>query len=146
MRATATFRFITGDFRIQSWKLNKDYSVTITARTVVASMYDLDNGPKPQDVAPAPLPALFYAIPLGPAWAPYQIQAAASDALFPGEWTFDTNQSLRADGRRQHAGEPAGDRASCPRTRSVPASARRALEGSRGAARAARLWAGRRSG
>ncbi len=63
-------------------------------------MYDLDVGPKPTDVAPAPLPALFYPIPLGPAWAPYQVQASANDALFPGEWTFDTNQSYAqlADG------------------------------------------------
>ena len=96
----ATFRFITADFRIQSWRLHKDWSVTITAKTVTASMYDLDVGPKPLDVTPAPLPALFYPIPLGPAWAPYQIQARADDALFPGEWTFDTNQSYAqmADG------------------------------------------------
>jgi hypothetical protein len=98
--ANATFRFITGDFRIQSWRLNRDWSVTITGKTVTASMYDLDVGPKPLDVAPAPLPALFYPIPLGPAWAPYQIQAGPNDALFPCEWTFDTNQSYAqmADG------------------------------------------------
>lgn len=96
----ATFRFITADFRIQSWRLHKDWSVTITGKTVTASMYDLDVGPKPLDVSPAPLPALFYPIPLGPAWAPYQIQARADDALFPGEWTFDTDQSYAqmADG------------------------------------------------
>src|SRR5579884_715503 len=63
----ATFRFITADFRIQSWRLHKDWSVTITGKTVTASMYDLDVGPKPLDVTPAPLPALFYPIPLGPA-------------------------------------------------------------------------------
>ena len=96
----ATFRFITADFRIQSWRLHKDWSVTINGKTVTASMYDLDVGPKPLDVTPAPLPALFYPIPLGPAWAPYQIQARADDALFPSEWTFDTNQSYAqmADG------------------------------------------------
>ena len=96
----ATFLFITADFRIQSWRLHKDWSVTITGKTVTASMYDLDVGPKPLDVTPAPLPALFYPIPLGPAWAPYQIQARTDDALFPGEWTFDTNQSYAqmADG------------------------------------------------
>jgi hypothetical protein len=78
-----------GDFRIQSWRLNKDWSIDITARTVTPSMYDLTVGPKPLDVTPAPLPVLFYPTPLGPAWAPYQVQAAANDALFPGEWTFD---------------------------------------------------------
>ena len=72
----------------------------IEGQTVTDSMYDLDVGPKPMDVAPAPMPPLFYPIPLGPAWAPYQVQAAANDALFPGEWTFDTNQSYAqmADG------------------------------------------------
>jgi hypothetical protein len=96
----ATFHFITADFRIQSWKLHRDWSVTITGRTVTASMYDLTVGPKPMDVTPAPLPTLFYPIPFGPAWAPYQVQAAANDAMFPGEWTFDTNQSYAqmADG------------------------------------------------
>ncbi len=81
-----------GDFRIQSWRLNKDWSIDITARTVTPSMYDLTVGPKPADVAPPPLPGMFYAIPLGPMWAPYQIQAPSNDALFPGEWTFDSNQ------------------------------------------------------
>ena len=49
---------------------------------------------------PRPCPPCIYPIPLGPAWAPYQVQAAANDALFPGEWTFDTNQSYAqmADG------------------------------------------------
>src|SRR5579884_3855590 len=87
------FHVITGCFRVQRWSLMKDWSVKLEAQTVTASMYDLDVGPKPMDVAPAPLPPLFYPIPLGPAWAPYQVQAAADDALFPGEWTFDTNQS-----------------------------------------------------
>src|SRR5579883_584946 len=98
--ANATFQFITADFRIQSWKLHRDWSVTITGRTVTASMYDLDVGPKPLDLAPAPMPGIFYPIPLGPAWAPNQIQARSDDALFPGEWTFDTNQSYAqlADG------------------------------------------------
>ncbi len=94
------FQVVTMCFRIQRWSLKKDWSVQIEAQTVTASMYDLDVGPKPMDVAPAPLPPLFYPIPLGPAWAPYQVQAAANDALFPGEWTFDTNQSYAqlADG------------------------------------------------
>jgi hypothetical protein len=89
-----------GNFRIQSWRLKKDWSIEITAKTVTSSMYDLTVGPKPQDVVPAPLPGMFYAIPLGPMWAPYQIQAPAGDALFPGEWTFDSDQTYTslADG------------------------------------------------
>jgi hypothetical protein len=90
----------TGKFRIQRWSLMKDWSVRIEAQTVTDSMYDLDVGPKPMDVVPAPLPGLFYPIPLGPAWEPYQVQAPATDALFPGEWTFDSNQeyTVMADG------------------------------------------------
>jgi len=87
-----SFHVITMCFRIQKWSLKKDWSVQIEGQTVTASMYDLDVGPKPMDVAPAPMPALFNPIPLGPAWAPYQVQAAANDALFPGEWTFDSDQ------------------------------------------------------
>jgi hypothetical protein len=33
-----------GRFRIQSWKLNRDYSLDITAKTVTDSMYDLATG------------------------------------------------------------------------------------------------------
>jgi len=90
----------TGKFRIQRWSLMKDWSVRIEAQTVTDSMYDLDVGPKPMDVVPAPLPGLFYPIPMGPVWAPYQLQAPSNDALFPGEWTFDSNQeyTVMADG------------------------------------------------
>jgi hypothetical protein len=92
-----------GDFRIQSWRLNKDWSIDITARTVTPSMYDLTVGPKPLDVTPAPLPVLFYPTPSRPAWAPYQIQAPSTDALFPNEWTFDLSQVYipSADGNAQ---------------------------------------------
>lgn len=79
-------------FRIQRWTLKKDWSVQIEGQTVTASMCDLTVGPKPMDVAPAPLPALYYPIPSGPVWAPYQVQARSSDALFAGEWTFDSDQ------------------------------------------------------
>ena len=88
------------NFRIQSWKLKKDWSVEIAAKTVTPSMYDVTVGPKPPDVVPPPLPGMFYAIPASPAWAPYQVQAPADDAIFPSEWTFDSNQvySKLADG------------------------------------------------
>jgi hypothetical protein len=86
------FKVITMSFRIQKWTLKKDWSVQLDGQTVTDSMYDLDVGPKPMDVVPAPMPPMLYPIPLGPAWAPYQVQAASWDALFPGEWTFDSNQ------------------------------------------------------
>jgi hypothetical protein len=79
-------------FRVQRWSLKKDWSVQLEGQTVTASMYDLDVGPKPVDVAPLPPSPIFYAIPAGPAWAPFQVQANAADALFPGEWTFDSDQ------------------------------------------------------
>lgn len=86
------FQIITADIRIESWSLCRDYSVKVTARTVVPSMYNLDVGPKPLDVIPDPLPAMIYPVPLGPVWAPYQSLAASFDALFPGEYSFDIDQ------------------------------------------------------
>lgn len=82
----------TAKFRIQSWKLMKDWSIQIQAKTVTSSMYDLTIGPKPTDVVPSPLPAIFYPIPFAPAWAPFQVQANSGDALFPSEWTFVSDQ------------------------------------------------------
>lgn len=82
----------SGKFRIISWKFLKDWSIDIQAKTVTDSMYDLTVGPKPADVVPDPLPPLFFPIPFAPAWAPYQIQAPSNDALFPNEWTFDSDQ------------------------------------------------------
>jgi hypothetical protein len=77
----------TGNFRVQSWSLMKDWSVSITGKTVTASMYALDSGPKPADVLPQGLPVMQNPIPLGQ-WAPYQLQASSVDLLFPNEWTF----------------------------------------------------------
>jgi hypothetical protein len=89
----------SGNFRIQSWTLKKDYSIEIEARTVTASMYDLTVGPKPVDTPALPLPALFYPVPQGQ-WAPYQVQAPSDDALFPSEWNFEATHSYKnmADG------------------------------------------------
>ncbi|HXP88842.1 MAG TPA: hypothetical protein VN841_29240 [Bryobacteraceae bacterium] len=86
-------------FRIRSFRLFKDWSVQLEGQTVTDSMYDLDAGPKPTSVTPAPLPAMNWPVPLGE-WAPYQVQAAAADALYPSEWTFDLAQgySTLADG------------------------------------------------
>jgi hypothetical protein len=46
----------SGEFRVTSWKLNKDYSIDIQGRTTTDSMYDLVAGPKPADVVAAPVP------------------------------------------------------------------------------------------
>ena len=45
-----------GEFRVCSWKLNKDYSIDIQGRTTTDSMYDLVAGPKPADVVATPVP------------------------------------------------------------------------------------------
>jgi hypothetical protein len=96
------FQIATADFRITGWKLMKDWSIQIEGRTVTDSMYQLDIGPKPVDVAPLPLPVMFYPEPLG-CWAPYQVQADSADALWPNEWTFDCQQiyQINADGSAQ---------------------------------------------
>ncbi|HEY4359394.1 MAG TPA: hypothetical protein VGN17_00395 [Bryobacteraceae bacterium] len=89
----------SADFRITKWTLMKDWSIQIEGRTVTDSMYQLDIGPKPVDIAPLPLPVMFYPEPLG-CWAPFQVQAPSSDALWPHEWTFDAQQiyNINADG------------------------------------------------
>ena len=81
-----------GKFRITQWRLKKDWSIEISGKTVTSSMYDLTAGPKPLDVTPDPLPPIFYPIPFAPAWAPFQVQAASNDALFPDEWNFISDQ------------------------------------------------------
>jgi hypothetical protein len=43
------------EFRVTSWKLNKDYSIDLQGRTTTDSMYDLVAGPKPADVGASPV-------------------------------------------------------------------------------------------
>lgn len=90
----------TWKYRVERVAIHRDYSITLTGRSVTASMYNYDVGPKPMDVSPLPVPPLFRSIPLGPAWAPYQVQADAADPLFPSEWTFeaDVEYTTLADG------------------------------------------------
>jgi hypothetical protein len=83
----------TWPFRIIRWTLHQDWSVTINARSVTDSMYNVDVGPKVQPVPPASLPVLLFPQPLGQ-WAPYQVQADPADALYPGEYTFDLQQQF----------------------------------------------------
>ncbi len=44
-----------GEFRVISWRLNKDFSIDIQGRTTTDSMYDLVSGPKPADVEASPV-------------------------------------------------------------------------------------------
>jgi hypothetical protein len=95
-----TYNIITADMRITRYSVKRDYSIQIEAKTVTPSMYDLTVGPKPMDVSTGIVPALRYPLPLALAWAPYQIQAAATDALVPNEWNFDVSDTYAslADG------------------------------------------------
>ena len=45
------------NFRVQSMRINRDWSVDLVGKTVTASMYDATVGPKPADVSPSPVPA-----------------------------------------------------------------------------------------
>ena len=44
------------NFRVQTMRINRDWSVDLLGKTVTASMYDETVGPKPVDVQPAPVP------------------------------------------------------------------------------------------
>jgi hypothetical protein len=46
----------SGEFRLASWRLNKDFSIDVQGRTTTDSMYDLVAGPKPADMVPTPVP------------------------------------------------------------------------------------------
>ena len=86
----------TWPFRIQKLTLHKDWSVTIVAKSVTDSMYAYTVGPTVGSVPVSSPPILFYPEPLGE-WAPYQIQALSTDALYPSEYTFDVVQSYTTD-------------------------------------------------
>ncbi len=72
----------SGEFRVTSWRLNKDFSIDIQGRTTTDSMYDLVIGPKPADVPAAPVPVEFPPIPAGQVWHPNEVYPPAGDPLF----------------------------------------------------------------
>lgn len=47
----------SGEFRVQSWRLNSDWSIDVEWVSTCDSMYDTATGPKPDDVAPDELPS-----------------------------------------------------------------------------------------
>ena len=65
-----------GEFRVTSWRLNRDYSIDIQGRTTTDSMYNLVIGPKPADVVPSP-----------PATEPGTDWAAPPEPVFGGRLT-----------------------------------------------------------
>jgi hypothetical protein len=46
----------SGEFRVISWRLNKDFSIDVQGRTTTDTMCNLVAGPKPADVVPSPVP------------------------------------------------------------------------------------------
>jgi hypothetical protein len=88
--------------RVQSWTLNPDYSIDITANCTTDDMYDLTVGPKPDDVpADIPPPELLQSI-TGLAWMPNELNPFPDDPLYPDilERTFALWQdySITRDG------------------------------------------------
>jgi hypothetical protein len=68
-------------FRIQSWRLNRDWSIDITAKTVTNSMYDLTQGTVTVDILRPSLPTQAN-IDQGPPPAPvFLAQVAPDDAM-----------------------------------------------------------------
>lgn len=82
-----------GKFRIQRFTLNPDYSVQITAQSVTDSMYDLDYGPKPQDVAVPWLPVVAGTQTSNlQSWMPTTFRRGATPQIgAPGTSTFGMN-------------------------------------------------------
>jgi hypothetical protein len=48
----------THEFRINNWKLNKDYSIDIQGQSTTDRCYDMLQGPNPADISPDPMPVI----------------------------------------------------------------------------------------
>lgn len=70
------------NFRLQSWRLNDDYTIDLEGSSVTASMYDSTAGAKPADVPSNPVPVEFFPEPLKSAWFPNQESPRSDDPLF----------------------------------------------------------------
>lgn len=81
-------------WRLRSWRLNADFSITMAGETFAESVYDLTAGPRAADVNLDELPVFTYNIPAHLAWHPYSAQAisgnpmrATNDRTFSVEYT-----------------------------------------------------------
>lgn len=99
--------------RVQEWTLNPDYSIDITASATTDSMYNLDAGDRPVDVAAPPVPSGLLPAAQGLAWMPNKVAPFASDPLYPDilERTFDLWQdySITRDGKWEPAAWVSGE-------------------------------------
>lgn len=73
-----------GEFRIQGWRLNPDYSIDLSWKSTTDSMYDLTVGPKPADVTADPIPVEATRDAPFP-WAPGYDQPITGDTIFTAE-------------------------------------------------------------
>jgi len=80
--------------RVRQWTLNPDYSIDIETTPTTDSMYDLDAGPKPDDVPAEPSRPEQLPAPNGLAWMPNGLAPFAGDPLYtdPLERTFALQQ------------------------------------------------------
>jgi len=80
--------------RVQKWTLNPDYSIDIEASPTTDAMYDIDAGPKPDDVPAPDVPPELLQSPNGLAWMPNGAAPFDGDPLYPdpNERTFALQQ------------------------------------------------------
>jgi hypothetical protein len=80
-----------GEGRVQSWALNPDFSIDITAACTTDSMYNPAFGPSPADVPAITGPPETLQPAAGLAWMPNLVAPFAGDPLYPDwrERTFD---------------------------------------------------------
>ncbi len=69
-----------GEFRVLSWKLNKDYSIEISGGCTYDSMYNYVIGDKPADVLASPIDPELFNWTNAPAWLPFTVAAIAGTA------------------------------------------------------------------
>jgi len=91
--------------RVETYALNPDWSVTITARWVTPSMYDFTVGPKPAGAKPGPIRPTPYQAPTESAWMPNWETGFPGDPIYGSQdaYTFGLVQSfsVRSDGSLQ---------------------------------------------
>jgi hypothetical protein len=75
----------SGAFRVQSWTLNRDWSVKLNGKTVTASMYDLTQGMIPGAIIDSVQPAM-------PPAAPTVVNSLVTEAS--GEMIYDQGAAI----------------------------------------------------
>lgn len=83
----------SGNFRVERWRLNPDWTIDITARSVTASMYALDTGPKIAGVKASPIPPVARPEPSQQRLCPFYETALSGDPYYGvNDQTFRVGQ------------------------------------------------------